>query len=104
MGTLTGVSDVEPSASRGVIRLKFQADHVPAAGQLGGHIIAGKCPEDSDVRNAVILDGEEVELWLHVEVVKDEVNPGSRLGEDQPHAVHVVPILLGVIGGQDDPR
>lgn len=85
-----------------MVGLELQADHVPAAGQLGGHLVAREGPEDGHVRAAVVLDGEEVELRLHVEVIEDEVDPAPRLRDDQPHAVHVVPVLLGVVRGQDD--
>lgn len=37
---LTGVGDVEASAGGGVIRLELQTDDVPAAGQLGRHLVA----------------------------------------------------------------
>lgn len=37
---LTGVGDVEASAGGGVIRLELQTDDVPAAGQLGRHLMA----------------------------------------------------------------
>lgn len=87
-----------------MVGLELQADDVPAAGQLGGHLVARERAEDGDVRSPVVLDGEEVELGLHVEVVEDEVDPAPGLRDDQPDAVHVVAVLLGVVGGQDNPR
>lgn len=101
---LTGVGDVEAAAGGGVVGLELQAHDVAAAGQLGGHLVAREGAQDRDVGGAIVLDGEEVELRLHVEVVEDEVDPAARLGDDEPHTVHVVAVLLGVVGGQDNPR
>lgn len=101
---LTGVGDVEAAARGRVVRLELQAHHVAAAGQLRRHLVAGEGAEDGHLGPAVVLHGQEVELWLHVEVVEDEVHPAARRRDDQPHAVHVVAVLLGVVGRQDDAR
>lgn len=46
---LTGVGDVEAPAGGGVVRLELQADDVPAAGQLGRHLVARECAQHSYV-------------------------------------------------------
>lgn len=51
-----------------------------------------------------ILDGEEVKLLLHAEVVEGQIDAALRVGDDQPHAVHVVAVLLGIVRGQQHPR
>lgn len=50
-----------------------------------------------------IFDGEEVKLFLHAEVIESQINAALGVGDDQPHAVHVVAILLGVVGRQQHP-
>lgn len=50
-----------------------------------------------------ILDGEEIKLFLHAEVVEGQIDSALRVGDDQPHAVHVVAVLLGVVGRQQHP-
>lgn len=50
-----------------------------------------------------ILDGEEIKLFLHAEVVEGQIDSALRVGDDQPHTVHVVAILLGVVGRQQHP-
>ena len=99
---LTGVGDVEASAGGGVIRLELQTDDVPAAGQLGRHLVAWERAQHSYVWNPVIFDCEEVKLRLHVKVIKDEVNSAARLRDDQPDAVHVVTVLFWVIRWEDN--
>lgn len=47
-----------------------------------------------------IFDGEEVKLFLHAEVVEGQVDPALRVGDDEPHTVHIVPVLLRVVGRQ----
>lgn len=47
-----------------------------------------------------ILDGEEIKLFLHAEVVEGQIDSALRVGDDQPNAVHVVAVLLGVVGRQ----
>lgn len=101
---LTGICDVETSASGGVIRLKLQAYYVSTAGQLCRHLIARESSEDCDVRNPIIFDGKEVKLRFHIEIIEDEVNPAPRLRYNQPHTVHVVAILLRIVWREDDPR
>lgn len=32
------------------------------------------------------------------------MDPAARFGYDEPHAVHVVAVLFGVVGGEDDAR
>lgn len=68
---LTGVGDVEASASGGMIWLELQADDVPSAGELGGHLIARKGAQHRYIWNPVILDRKEVKLRFHIEVIKD---------------------------------
>lgn len=99
---LTGVSDVEAPAGRGVVGLELQADYVPAAGQLGGDLVTREGAQDGDIRNAVIFDRKEIKLRFHVEIVKDEVNSASWFRNDQPDTVHVVAVLLGVIGRENN--
>lgn len=50
-----------------------------------------------------ILDGEEIKLFLHAEVVEGQIDSALRVGDDQPHTVHVVAVLLGVVGRQQHP-
>lgn len=50
-----------------------------------------------------ILDGEEVELLLHAEVVEGQIDAALGVSDDQPHAVHVVAVLLGIVWGQQHP-
>lgn len=50
-----------------------------------------------------IFDGEEIKLFLHAEVVEGQIDSALRVGDDQPHTVHVVAILLGVVGRQQHP-
>lgn len=47
-----------------------------------------------------ILDGEEIKLFLHAEVIEGQIDSALRVGDDQPHAVHVVTVLLRVVGRQ----
>lgn len=51
-----------------------------------------------------ILNGEEVELLLHAEVVEGQIDAALRVSDDQPHTVHVVSVLLGIVRGQQHPR
>lgn len=53
---------------------------------------------------SAVFDGEEVKLLLHAEVIEGQVDAALGLGDDQPHAVHVVAVLLGVVGRQQHPR
>lgn len=96
-GPLTGVCDVEPSASCGVIRLKLQAYYVSTAGQLRRHLIARESSKDRDVRNSIIFDSKEVKLRLHVKIIEDEVNSAPGLRYNQPDTVHVVAIFLRIV-------
>lgn len=50
-----------------------------------------------------ILDREEIKLFLHAEVVESQIDAALGVGDDQPHAVHVVAVLLGVVGRQQHP-
>lgn len=50
-----------------------------------------------------IFDHQPVELWLQFKVSEEEMNAASRLRDNQPHTVQVVPILLGVVWGQYSP-
>lgn len=50
-----------------------------------------------------VLDGKEVELLLHAEVVEGKIDAALGVGDDQPHAVHVVAVLLGIVRGQQHP-
>lgn len=50
-----------------------------------------------------VLDGKEVKLLLHAEVVEGQIDAALGVGDDQPHAVHVVAILLGIVWGQQHP-
>lgn len=45
-----------------------------------------------------ILDGEEVKLLLHAEVVEGQIDSALRVGDDEPHTVHIVSVLLRVVG------
>lgn len=51
-----------------------------------------------------ILDGEEVKLFLHAQVIEGQIDSALRVGYDQPHTVHIVAVLLGVVGRQQHPR
>lgn len=51
-----------------------------------------------------ILDGEEVKLLLHAEVVEGQIDSALRVGDDEPHTVHIVSVLLRVVGRQQHPR
>lgn len=42
-------------------------------------------------------------MFLHAEVVEGQIDSALGVGDDQPHAVHVVAVLLGVVGGQQHP-
>lgn len=42
-------------------------------------------------------------MFLHAEVVEGQIDSAFRVGDDQPHAVHVVAVLLGVVGRQQHP-
>lgn len=101
---LTGVSDVESPAGRGVVGLEFQADYVSTAGQLRGHLMAWEGAQDGYIRNPIIFDREEIKLGLHVKIIKDEVNSASWFGDDQPDTVHVVAVFLGIIGWENNSR
>lgn len=50
-----------------------------------------------------ILDREEIKLFLHAEVVESQIDAALGVGDNQPHAVHVVAVLLGVVGRQQHP-
>lgn len=45
-----------------------------------------------------IFDGEEVKLLLHAEVVEGQIDSALRVGDDEPHTVHIVSVLLRVVG------
>lgn len=45
-----------------------------------------------------ILDGEEVKLLLHAEVVEGQIDSALRVGNDEPHTVHIISILLRIVG------
>lgn len=50
-----------------------------------------------------ILDREEIKLFLHAEVVEVQIDSTLGVGDDQPHTVHIVSVLLGVVGRQQHP-
>ena len=48
-----------------------------------------------------VLHHQPVELGLQLKVGEQEVDAAARLRDDEPHAVEVIAVLLGVVGGQD---
>lgn len=50
-----------------------------------------------------IFDHQPIELWLQVKVREKEMNAASWFRDNQPHTVHVIPILLWVVRGQYSP-
>lgn len=100
----TGVGDVESSGCVGVVRLELQAHDVPIAGDLWGHVLSGERPERGGLWHPLVLHNEIVELRLYLEVTENEMDPIAWLSDNEPDAVHVVPVLLWVVRGQDDAR
>lgn len=101
---LTAVGDIESSARHWVIRLKLQLQHVAVGREVRGNLSAREAAHQRAPWLVPILDGEKVVWRLQVKVVERQMNPGARLGDDQPNAVEVVPIALWVVGGQHSPH
>lgn len=83
-----------------MIGLEFQLQQVAVGRQVGGNFGSGEAAEYRGSRLVTVFDSEEVVGRLQVEVVEGQVDPGARLGDDEPHAVEVVAVALGVVGRQ----
>ena len=83
---------------------ELQARHVSAGGDGRRQHVAREGAEDGRLGLAAIFDRHEVELLLHAEVVEGQVDAALGLGDDEPHAVHVVAVLLRVVGRQEHAR
>lgn len=53
---------------------------------------------------SAVLDREEVKLFLHTEVVEGQIDSALWIGDDQPHTVHIVAVLLRVVRRQQHTR
>lgn len=42
-------------------------------------------------------------MLLHAEVVEGQIDAALGVGDDQPHAVHVVAVFLGIVWGEQHP-
>lgn len=100
----TGVGDVESSGCVRVVRLELQTHDVPVASDLWRHVLPGERPEGGGLWHPLVFHDEIVELRLHLKIAENEMDPIARLSDNEPDAVHVAPILLRVVRGQDDAR
>lgn len=97
-GLRTCEGDVEAPVRVGVVCEELQSGHMGTSGDGRWQRIPREGAQDRRLGLATVFDGQEVELLLQAEVVEGQVNAALRFGDDQPDAVHAVPVLLGVVG------
>lgn len=70
------------------------------------HHCAFRVMEDNIFKHYLssILDREEIKLFLHAEVVEGQIDSALRVGDDQPHTVHIITVLLRVVWRQEHAR
>lgn len=96
---LTAVGDVEAPAGHGVVSLELQLQGVGGAGEVRRHLGTSEATQ-----KLAVPYHQKVVGRLEVEVVEGQLDAAPRLGDDQPHAVQIVAVALGVIRGQNGPR
>lgn len=101
---LTRKGDVEATVSIGVISEKLQPCYVSTRGDGRRQNIPRKTAQNGWLSLPSVFNGQKVKLLFHAQVVEGQVDPALRLSNDQPHAVHVVPILLRVVGWEQNSR
>lgn len=87
-----------------MIRQKLKPGHVAAGSDGRRQHVSGEGAQNGRLRLAPVFNGQEVKLLLHAQVVEGQVDAALGFGDDQPHAVHVVAVLLGVVWRQQDSR
>lgn len=84
-----------------MVGLELQPQRVGVGGEVGGALSAREPADDQGVVGLAVLHRQRVVRRLQVEVVEGQVDAGARLRLDEPHAVHVVAVALGVVGRED---
>ncbi len=56
-----------------------------------------KVPRIGDSALPAVFNRHEVKLFLHAQVVEGQVDAALGFGDDQPHTVHVVSVLLRIV-------
>lgn len=68
---------------------------------LRRNILARERPKRGGFRHPIVFDNEIVKLRLQLKVAENEMDPTAQLCYNEPHAVHVVSVFLGVVGRED---
>lgn len=98
---LTAVRDVESSAGHRVVGLELQLEDVGVAGEVWRHFCPREASQHHSVRQLPVPHRQEVVGRLQVEVVEGQMDAAARFSEDQPDAVEVVAVTLGIVRRQN---
>lgn len=101
---LTRKGDVKSTLGVRVISKKLQPCYVSTCGDRWWQNISRKAAQNGWFSLSPIFDRQKVKLLFHAQVIKGQVDPALGLSNDQPHTVHVVPVLLRVVGWEQYSR